>query len=327
MTPFADLLSNWGLTFSRLRPDLAIPGSPERCLFRNVVEDSSASLWLLEQLGPGQTMRREALGQLLDALAERGLCGLAPYRGVHASSGPEASIRADTGPFVMKDWGRSWQLSPFILGEPLVQPDYLGDSAKGGSLGAWIAALREASIGLPVPDGLFPLDLPAYVTDLLARIGRARPDVHTRASRLVPALTEFFEAYAQLPRALCHGDMHPLNVIWGASGGPPFLAVIDWEFAGVRPALYDLANCLGCTGIEGDGGFDSPFALGLLSRAQAEGLLPDDQCRWLSPMIRATRFGWLSEWLRRKDEEMIGLELTYMEHLSRLPEGNALPGA
>jgi homoserine kinase type II len=304
MTLFADLFLNWGLTFSRLRLDLAISGSPERCLLRHVVEDADGSLWLLEQLRPGQAVRREALGCLLESLAERGLTGLAPYR--HTTDGQ----------FACRDWGRSWQLSPFILGEPLVQPDYLGDSAKSDSLGAWMAALREASTGLPVPDGLFLLDLPAYVTDLLARMARARPDVHTRASRLVPALTEFFEAYALLPRALCHGDVHPLNVIWGEFG---ILAVIDWEFAGLRPEIYDLANCLGCVGIEGDGGFDSPFAQALLSRSQAEGLLPDDQVRWLPTMILATRFGWLSEWLRRRDEEMIGLELAYMEHLAAPP--------
>jgi homoserine kinase type II len=316
MTPFADLLSNWGLIFSHLRPDLAIPGSPERCLVRHVVEDTSGSLWMLEQLGPGQSARREALGKLLDELAGRGLHGLAPYRRAHVNSGTGASFRASAGAFILKDWGRCWQLSPFVLGDPLIQPDYLDDSSRGDSLGAWMADFRKASTGLPVPDGLFSLDLPAYVTDLLARIARARPDVHTRASRVLPALSEFFEAYAELPRSLCHGDVHPLNVVWGGSG---LLAVIDWEFAGLRPEIYDLANCLGCTSIEGDGGFDSPFAQSLLSCAQAEGLLPDEQARWLSSMILATRFGWLSEWLRRKDEEMIELELAYMEHLAAHP--------
>jgi homoserine kinase type II len=316
MTPLADLLSNWGVLFARLRPDFAIPGSPERCLVRHVVEDVSGTLWLLEQLGPGQAIRREALGKPLDELAGLGLHGLAPYRRVDASSGTGANRDAGGGPFVLRDWGGCWQLSPFILGEPLIQPDYLDDSAKGESLGTWMAELRKASTDLPVPDCLFPPALPAYVTDLLARIARTRSDVHVRASRMVSTLTGFFEAYAELPRALCHGDVHPLNVIWKESG---ILAVIDWEFAGLRPEIYDLANCLGCLGIEGDGGFDSPFAQNLLGRTLHAGLYTPESASMLVPAILATRFGWLSEWLRRKDEEMIELELTFMEHLADHP--------
>jgi len=36
---YIDFLDAFGVQFSRHRPDIAIPGSPERCLFRSVVED------------------------------------------------------------------------------------------------------------------------------------------------------------------------------------------------------------------------------------------------------------------------------------------------
>jgi len=41
-----------------------VPGSPERCLHRLVVEDSHGAPWLLERLGPRQAARREAIGLL-----------------------------------------------------------------------------------------------------------------------------------------------------------------------------------------------------------------------------------------------------------------------
>jgi len=301
-----DILSNWSVTFARKRPDLAIPGSPERCLFRHVVEDASGGLWLLEQLAPGQAARREAIGQLLDELASRDLHGLAPYR------------RTSSGSFVCQDWGRSWQLSPFIVGAPLIQPDYLDDAAKGSALGGWMAALRRASADLPVPSGLFELDLPSYVADLLNSIAGARPSIHARAATLLPPLAGLFEAWPHLPRALSHGDVHPMNVIWSGAAGPALLAVIDWEFAGLRPALYDIANCLGCLLIEG-GSPDAPFTLALLEAIRSAGLLPDEQASLLPAMVLASRFGWLSEWLRRKDADMLASELDFMEHMAAKP--------
>lgn len=313
-----DLLASWGLRLSRIREDLAIPGSPERCRFRRVVEDPDGGLWLLEQLAPDQADRREGLGLLLESLAGRGLSGLAPYR------------RTRRGDFILRDWGRCWQLSPFIRGVPLRQPDYLLDAAFGEGLGEWLATFRRASEGLVPPAGLSELDLPDYVTELSDRLNRPHragggecpasdvpgldhSAVGAKARQLLPGLAPLFEAWFRLPRALCHGDVHPLNVVWGDSAP---LAVIDWEFAGMRPVLYDIANCLGCLGIEG-GGFRTPFTSALTALLRAQELLPQDQVRWLTPMILATRFGWLAEWLRRGDAEMIALELDFMELLAR----------
>lgn len=321
--PTADLLLNWGLAFARPRPDIPIPGSPERCVARRVVEDRDGRLWLLEQLGPGQRPRREALGVLLAGLGAQGLERLAPYR------------RAASGGFTATGWGRAWQLSPFVQGVPLHQPGYLADAAKGRALGTWLCDLRRASAGLELPDGLFALDLPPYVHGLLRSIerqGRRGPEtapsgsggwpgatglarVHARASALLPALGALLEAWDSLPAALCHGDIHPLNAVWGVDG---LLAVIDWEFAGIRPALYDLANCLGCLAMEG-GSLGTPFAAALLRSVREGGLLPGGMEGLLGQAMLATRFGWLSEWLRRRDWEMAASELAFMEFLAENP--------
>ena len=305
----SNLLASFGVQFSRHRLDIAIPGSPERCLFRRVIEDADGNLFVLEQLSPGQSPRREAIARLLSALSGCGLSGLAPYVRVPA-----------TGSFVLQDWGRHWQLSPFIPGTPLPRPGYLDDASLGESLGTWLGDFRRAADVISPPSGrmagLRELSLPDYISSFLAQLSQVRPDVHACASLTLPALAGFLEASPELPRVLSHGDVHPLNVIWGARG---LRAVIDWEFAGMLPAVYDLANCLGCLAIEGDGGLDTPFARALLSRVRGEGILPTDHARWLTPAILATRFGWLSEWLRRGDEEMIETELEFMSFLTDFP--------
>ncbi|MFP5223550.1 MAG: phosphotransferase enzyme family protein [Acidobacteriota bacterium] len=312
-----NLLAAFGVRFSRHRLDIAIPGSPERCLFRRVIEDTDGNLFVLEQLSPGQPPSREAIARVLSDLSERGLPGLAPYLRVPA-----------TGSFVLQDWGRHWQLSPFVPGIELSRPGYLDDASLGDFLGAWLGDFRRAADSVTLtsgpPTGLRELSLPDYISSLLARLSQVRPEVHARASLPLPALAGFLEACPELPRVLSHGDIHPLNVIWDARG---LRAVIDWEFAGMLPAVYDLANCLGCLAIEGDGGLDTPFARALLSRVRDEGFLPTDQARWLAPAILATRYGWLSEWLRRGDEEMVALELDFMEHLAAWPDGILIPGA
>ena len=311
MTPYRDLLENWGVAFSAMRKDLAISGSPERCLHRQVIEDEQGSLWLLEQLAPGQAEHHDAIARLLSELSDRGLAGLAPYRRTASRpvSGGSACVEDPNGPFVCRDWGACWQLSPFIQGTPLRQPEYLDDRCKGDSIGGWLAGFRRTALKIEVPGPLFDIGLPGFIADLLSRMAGVRPDVHERAERILPSLGGFLEAYPELPGALCHGDMHPLNVIWGTSG---MLAVIDWEFAGVRSELYDLANCLGCAGIEGRGRRDVPFVQALLQRARDEGLIHDN-AKWLDSAVLATRFGWLSEWLRKEDEEMIQVELEHME--------------
>jgi homoserine kinase type II len=300
-----DLLNSFGVRFSRHRTDIAIPGSPERCLFRRVVEDVDGQLFVLEQLSPGQTARREAIARLLSDLSKCGLSGLAPYRRV-----PGTSV------YVLLDWGRHWQLSSFIYGIELPCPAYLDDYSLGDSLGAWMGNFRRSAESISPPRGLRELSLPDYITDLLKRVSRVRPDVHARAALLIPALAGFLEAYPELPLVLSHGDIHPLNVIWGKRS---VRAVIDWEFAGMLPDVYDLANCLGCLAIEGGGGLDTPFARALLMRVRDEALIHGDQFCWLPPAILATRFGWLSEWLRRGDEEMIETELEFMHHLTDYP--------
>ena len=53
----------------------------------------------------------------------------------------------------------------------------------------------------------------------------------------------------------------------------------------------------------------------LLGRLASTERYAPESWRLLPELVLANRFGWLSEWLRKQDEEMVELELDYMHLL------------
>lgn len=295
-----ELLSLWGLAPGRPRPDLFLPGSPERCVQRQAVEDAEGRVWMIEKLRPGQWGRREKIGALLHSLAETGLA-VPAYR-----PGPENRFAPEVK-------GSAYQLSPFVPGDPLPQPEYIEDADRGASLGRFLAGLRgRESAAAPFADEP-ELHLEDYVNKLMGAMRTRRPAVHQGLLPVLPTLAPLFEAWPGLPRTLCQGDFHPLNVIWR---GPDAAAVIDWEFTGIRPALFDAANCLGCVGIEDPPALVRGLAPALLRELRDRDCLDPGSLGLLPELILALRFAWMAEWLRRGDAEMADLELRYMRLLA-----------
>lgn len=108
------------------------------------------------------------------------------------------------------------------------------------------------------------------------------------------------------------GDLHPLNAIWN---GDKIGAVIDWEFTGIKPDIYDAANLVGCAGIEDPNGLGMPMVMSFINRVKANKLYSDQGWQLFPEYMLALRFAWLSEWLRKKDMEMIEMEQAYMRLL------------
>jgi homoserine kinase type II len=123
---------------------------------------------------------------------------------------------------------------------------------------------------------------------------------------------DFMPAYEKLPIAFCHGDYHPLNIIWSADN---MKCVIDWEFSGCKREIYDAANLIGCIGVEDPRSLTGGLVKSFISEMAEAKLISKTSWKYLVEFIVALRFAWLSEWLRRKDVEMIGLELDYMRLL------------
>ena len=122
----------------------------------------------------------------------------------------------------------------------------------------------------------------------------------------------FYPVAEETPSTFCHGDPHPLNTIWGENR---IVAVIDWEFCGWKPLLYDAALVVGCVGAEAPGARHAGFITAFLDTLENRRLYSEEAMALLPLFVLAVRFGWLSEWLRNKDVEMIEFEIFYMNLL------------
>ncbi len=295
-----EYLPLWGLTPHRIRADIFLPGSPERCIQRVAVEDDQGRIWMLERLRPGQFDRREKIARTLRTLEQAGL----PI---------PAYLPGPDGLFVQEHDGHHYQVSPYIEGEELPQPEFVEHGERGQSLGTFVASLHEAGKGIHQFDAEPPFILEDYINELMETLAPRRPDIHEALLPILPTLVPLFEQWNELPTALCQGDFHPLNIIWRKQQA---VAVIDWEFMGIRPALFDVANCFGCVGIEEPRALVHALAGELLASLRDADALEPANFTVLPEMILGMRFPWMSEWLRKKDEEMAQLEIRFMRLLA-----------
>lgn len=298
-----DALEPWGLRTLKRHNDKNIPGSPERAVSRSVIEDTENRIWLMERIAGSQVSRRTAIASNLQLLQNSGMDCLLPYQ------------KTVNGDFCAEIMGFPWQLSPFYKADELPRPEYIRDRERGTALAGFIARLRRYSASAELDETSEGFNLLEYARELAETIARHQPEVHRRLAPVCERLFPSMERFPDLPKAFCHGDFHPLNVLWK---GKQVGAVIDWEFSGFRPEIYDVANMIGCAA------FEDPAALG-------EGLIPafmdglyeqtdiaDESYESLPAFIPALRFAWLSEWLRKKDTEMLEMELDFMELLVSL---------
>lgn len=302
---FAELLQGWGLEFERSRPGIGITGSPDRSLFRVVVETGCGSLFVLERVDRGLRDRKARIAAALAELRDRGLEQVLPY------------LRDGTGAFVREHPTGTWMLSPYVRGVALPRPGYGRETWRAAPLVDFLAGLRRASASLPntpTTPRTPPFSPGRFVADLRERLRRFDPEVHRRVAPVAAALeaSPALERGA-LPTAFCHGDYHPLNVIWSPSG---ISAVIDWEFVGTKPEAYDLATLVGCIGVEDPAALTGGLILEIVERTRGSGLVTPASLTALPALVLAIRFAWLSDWLRRRDAEMVDLEVTYIRLLA-----------
>jgi len=312
------LLCRFGLAPGRMAPEHELPGSPERCIERFALEDAGGRPWMLERIPAEQAPRREILGRLLADLAQdRDLCALVPaWRPVAAPERPEDGTASRR--FVLHVAEGSlcghWMLSPFVDGQELPRPDYLDDGWRGEAIARGILALQRAGRALPALLAAPQAALAAFRDELFSAIDKHKPQIMARLTPVREALSELAAVLGAVPSALAHGDLHPLNVIWGSGPARPLRALIDWEFAGARPRLYDIANCVGCAGFEHPSGLARGCVMGLV-RELRKGGMPGPELGLLPLFVMVTRLGWLSEWLRKKDAELLSMELDYLDIL------------
>lgn len=264
------------------------------------------------------------------------ICG---ESGLHHMETNPASASRSLPAFVLQHEGSPWQVSPFVQGRRLPRPSYLDEAWRGEAVACCILGLMTAGGRMAdIPDA--PGDIPAdgrdgtvaYVENMAEVIAPRHPAVFRRLTPVLGHLSGLTDIVGEQPVVLAHGDLHPLNIIWGDGphSAPPSTGydgahacplpvrgihgVIDWEFAGARPLLYDAANCIGCAGFEHPSALAGPFVHALVKTLHAHAV-PAAMIRLLPDMIMASRFGWISEWLRKRDVEMLEMELDYLDIL------------
>jgi len=298
---FQDIMAFWGLTYKGMRPDIAMHGSPERAAYRSVVEDEKSTLFILEKIPSGSYSDKSRICRSLAFLSKRGMDTVQPY------------LCNDEGRYMMRRGNEKWQILPYIEGAPLQRPEYVFHGWRGKVAAEFLVHLRKASEGMPFFVQEHSFSLKDYFRDMTQKMRVHDPEIFTRFAPIIDFVEQaFLDIHDELPVAFCHGDYHPLNIIWSENG---IASVIDWEFAGYKSDVYDVANMLGCIGIEEPKSLAGDFALDFISRTKAEGIISTISCKTLLEFIITLRFAWLAEWLRNRDHEMIALELDYMELL------------
>jgi len=296
-----DILKNWGIDFKRICDDLPISGSPERCLRRFVVEDVKGSLFVFEQISPDQIPRREEIGAALATLSERGLRNLHAY------------LPTISKGYVLTSGSDVCQLSPYTKDAGLNRFEYMDDAWRGVSLADFLVNLKNAaSPGLPLKDGR-SFSIFGFIHDLQQKLKEFHPDVFNETADIADFLdNDFRSVHDRAPVMFCHGDFHPLNVIWAENG---ITAVIDWEFMGLKPEFYDIATMIGCVGVEDPRGLTGGLIRHFLATLDRVSFLSAPIRRRLPEAVIALRFAWLAIWMRNSDLEMIDMETRYLRIL------------
>ena len=297
----ADLLCSWDLQFKAGHPEVPLAGSPERSQYRTVVEEAGGRRFVLEKIDPRMVDRKREIAAALGYLAAQGLAGVHPY------------LRNRDGDFITKAAGGFWQISPFLGGVELKRPEYTLEAWRGKALARFLIDMKEKSEGIPFGKPGRPFSIAEFTRDLMARMTRHNPERAAATQKVYDHVAKhLFPAHDRLPVAFCHGDPHPINVIWGDS---EIRGVIDWEFSGYKPEIYDAALVVGCIGMEDPASLAGPLVMAFLQDLRAADSFDASGFAILPEYVIALRFAWLSEWLRKKDMEMVEMETDYLHLL------------
>jgi Ser/Thr protein kinase RdoA (MazF antagonist) len=185
--------------------------------------------------------------------------------------------------------GTPWSAYPFIAGERLTGPE------TAPMLGRLLAAAHRALVSCPTAGLTFaegPLDWSTAAT--LAEMAAIEGHIAAReAAGTVDAFDAFTrtafatlrdvlrdapppDTFAWLPRQVIHGDCYPPNILCDPPGTP--VALLDWEFATVRPRVWDVARAIAFTflGVHGDPA-DVAAARACVAAYREVAPLPDDE--------------------------------------------------
>ncbi len=291
----------WDIEFKSAREDIDIYGSPERALSRIVIQDKKNRLFLLEKFSRDKFSLRRNVGRAIKYLNSNGLKEALPY------------LKTKHGDFLPFFNDSCYEISLFLKNTEVKRPEYLESGEIGKNFASFLLNLSKASSDMGEKIVFPPFSIKKYIYKLFSEMELHDIKMHKKYLPFFDFLEKKFMAvHDSIPSAFCHGDLHPLNVIWN---NEKIKAVIDWEFAGIKPEIYDAANLVGCAGIEDPNGLTHAMVVTFIDSLKKSGIICENGWNIFPEYVLALRFAWLSEWLRKKDKEMLELEACYMDIL------------
>jgi homoserine kinase type II len=294
---YKELLDFFNVKFNKVLPYIKLSGSPERCLFRICIEDLNKKKYILEKISINNKPRKQEIIDIIQKLKNKNILNVPNY------------IKSKNNEYIIDYNDSYFQLIEYIEGELLIQPDYLNDSIKGEKIAELLINIYKTNI-LVKKD----FSIKNYIYKILESIKKTDNDYYISLLKIVNYLKlDFFENYDLIPKTFSHGDFHPLNIIWQKD---KIKSLIDFEFFSNNLEMYDAANLIGCCGIENPymltkQGFSDSF----IKTLKKETIYSNISYKYFIDLIIAIRFGWISEWFRKNDQEMKELELAFIDYL------------
>lgn len=294
------LLLDWGVEFSAFEGRQEIAGSPERTLSREVVRDTAGRRWILERIDPENLERKQQIAARLDALKASGLSRIHPY------------WKSRQKTWVSTYQNQSWMVRPFVEGIALNRDTYLSELWRAEAMAGFLIEMHPHARAITSPSTP-SFSMPVYAEGRMEVWGKRYAGLAKKLTPSFQALQKsFFPVHDQLPTAFCHGDYHPLNMIWGEQG---IESVIDWEFCGVKPELYDAALLIGCLGFDDPDALIHDLVIHIVQQLRSAELFSAQSWETIFELMATIRIGWMSEWIRRLDHEAIDMEVIYIDLL------------
>ena len=92
------------MRLKKLHHNIPVQGSPERSVFRVVLEDDYGKFFVLEQIPAKSLEHKRQIAATLDFLSEKNLSRIQPY------------LAGEKGEYVIKYKNNFWQMIPFVRG-------------------------------------------------------------------------------------------------------------------------------------------------------------------------------------------------------------------
>ncbi len=301
MIDYKKILQNWNINFFEINKNISFYGSPERSDQRTALTDDKNNIYVLEKINEKIKFKKENIAQKIFELKKTNSdLKINPY------------LLNKNNNFITEFEDNFWLLSVFIENEKLDREKYLDESWRGKLMANFIIKLNKTSKIFKLKNEEV-FSLPKYINKIKKDMIIFHPQEKEQLKNVFIYLEKnFFPIYDNLKTNFCHGDFHPINILWGEN---EIKSVIDWEFCGFKPEMYDVANMIGCLGMEDPQTLKKDIIKLFLEKIKNENIFQELSWSYLFDLILAIRFSWLAEWLRKNDKEMIELEIIYMNLL------------